>query len=101
MGKDKRGRGIWKMNNTLLKDQQYVERVKEYWKIWKTKKGEYFSILDWWDKGKAQIKTITREYSKQRAKQTRTRNIELQQRLQILRQEHESGQNRWVTIKKK
>ena len=53
------------------------------------------SILDWWDKGKAQIKTRTREYSKQRAKQTHRPPTQA-----TLRQEHKRGQNRWVTIKK-
>lgn len=55
----KKGRGVWKLNNTLLKDKTFNENIRDMWNDHKSIKpnlGE--DLLDWWDAGKSKVKKI-------------------------------------------
>lgn len=61
--KDKWGNGFWKLNESLLEDVQYVDYITNYIKHWETQKQRY-SILEWWELLKKQIKNMTISYAK-------------------------------------
>ena len=58
---EKRGKGYWKFNNSLLHDKTYVQLIKEELKILATNK----DIQDkccFWDVIKCRIRTLTISY---------------------------------------
>ena len=59
----KRGKGIWKLNTSLLFDNEYKQKIRDFWLWWKTEKHKYTDIGMWWDMGKIGIKDLSREYS--------------------------------------
>ena len=65
-----RGRSYWKFNNTLLKDQKYVEMIKNEITLIKNDVAiENKNIL--WDFIKCQIRTKTISFSKQKSRNNR------------------------------
>jgi len=54
-----RGHNSWNMPYSLLEDDSYISAVRRLWKGWQSRKSEYFSILQWWDDGKEEIKRFS------------------------------------------
>ena len=81
----KRGRGIWKFNNNLLNDSKYVEMVKQT--ISNVLQEVHFENKNLeWEYLKCQIRTDTMVYAGEKAKKQRTKEIDLQNRLEFLEQ---------------
>ena len=59
----KRGKGIWKLNTSILFDHEYKQKVKDFWNSWRNKKQRYPNIGMWWDVGKIGIKELSLQYS--------------------------------------
>ena len=59
----KRGKGIWKLNTSLLFDNEYKDKIRNFWAWWKNEKHKYTDIGMWWDMGKVGIKDLSRDYS--------------------------------------
>ena len=55
----RKGKGIWKMNTSILKDKQYEREMRAFLKHWRTRKKEFRNIAEWWDEGKVRVKKIT------------------------------------------
>ena len=64
-----KGPGRWMCNNLLLNDEHCKIRIERLWTYWKTKKGDYNNILDWWDMGKTKIKEIIKEFGIEKGKE--------------------------------
>ena len=78
-----RGPGFWKMNTSLLTDENFVQKMKEKLDQWK-KEGEEFSDVGVaWDWIKYNVRLFTINYSKEVAKTKREREEKLQRKLQI------------------
>ena len=79
-----RGPGLWKFNNTLLKDEEYVERVRETYsntvKYYRdvTSKGLLWELI------KMEIRNATISFTKYKAKVSRDRAEEIRQQLEQL-----------------
>lgn len=48
----------WIFNNNLLRSPSFNRQIKELWLDWKTRKVLFPSIGDWWEIGKAKIKSF-------------------------------------------
>ena len=57
------GKGIWKMNNSLINKPEFEEKLKTMWHLWQTKKEEYDDISLWWDLGKIKIKELSKTFA--------------------------------------
>ena len=80
----KRGPGLWKFNNSLLEDEDYIELIKANFPVIREK---YLGIGDErlkWELLKMEIRDITISFSKNKAKLLRKREQEIQNRLEIL-----------------
>lgn len=90
----KRGRGFWKFNAGLLREQDYVDQVKNMLQELRTK---YRALQDKglkWDTIKCEIRGLTIRYSKRRARQQRERYKELKVKLdQLTNQANENDYN--------
>jgi len=51
-----------------LQDPAYAVAVRDLWHDWQTRKTAFSSVAEWWDKGKGELKKLTRTYSRQKAK---------------------------------
>ena len=81
----KRGKGLWKFNNELLTDQEYVHLIKDT--ISNIKENINFKNKNTlWDYVKCEIRSQTLNFSIRKAKQMRKHEIELSNRLNILEQ---------------
>ena len=67
-----RGPGIWKINNSYLKDPKYIEQITHMWYQHQLKKTTSDNINGWWDEGKKLIKEISISFSKKKKKQRKT-----------------------------
>ena len=82
-----RGPGLWKINNTLLKDEHYVTKIHETYSRSRT----FYSDLEdahlFWEmenQKKMEIRAATIAYSKKKAKVTTNRELEIARQLEIL-----------------
>ena len=73
-----KGPGRWMCNNLLLNDEHCKIRIERLWTYWKTKKGDYNNILDWWDMGKTKIKEIIKEFGIEKGKENYNHRNKLQ-----------------------
>ena len=56
------GRGVWKMNTSLLKHEKLRTEIISFWSDWTEAKILFSDVGEWWDK--AEIKHIIIEYNK-------------------------------------
>ena len=57
------GKSRWRMDVSILDAPQFRELFTAFWTHWRTKRGSYPTILQWWDKGKVHIERISRKFS--------------------------------------
>ena len=53
------GPGLWKLNASVLLDEEYCSTIRDFWVGWRLRKGDFRSLAKWWDPGKAKIKGLT------------------------------------------
>ena len=79
-----RGPGLWKFNNTLLKDEHFVTTIRETY----SRTRAFYSDLEdarlLWEMLKMEIRAATIAYSKKKAKVTTNRELEITRQLEIL-----------------
>ena len=46
----------WHFNNELLQDSDFCQQFRFFWENWRSKKGNFSSLSQWWEVGKAQIR---------------------------------------------
>ena len=56
------GPGFWKLNTSVLTESDYIGEISSFWSAWQNSKGSFSSLLDWWDLGKARIKSLSISY---------------------------------------
>ena len=44
--------GVWKLNTSILKHENFQKTFAEFWKEWQNQKNKYHNINDWWESGK-------------------------------------------------
>lgn len=79
-----RGPGLWKFNNTLLKDEHYVSKIRE---TYSRTRAFYSNLTDarlLWEMLKMETRAATIAYSKKKAKATTNRELEIRRQLEIL-----------------
>lgn len=76
-----RGKGTWKMNNSLLDDPTYQREIQDFLEHWKHRKQEFWTIGEWWDEGKRRIKIITIRTSVRKSRNRRKQEEELKKKL--------------------
>lgn len=65
------GKGYWRMNLKLLEDTQFLEELKEYYKLWQEFKKGYNTSLEWWEECKRNIAGFCVIYSGKKRRQER------------------------------
>ena len=68
-----RGPGFWKLNTSVLAESDYINEISSFWSAWQISKGSFSSLLDWWDLGKARIKSLSISYCQRRSVRKKAR----------------------------
>ena len=71
----RKGRGFWKMNVNILKDEQYQRTMKAFLTYIgrRSRKTKYDTSAEWWDTGtKTKVKAITISHCVRKAKAPKT-----------------------------
>ena len=86
-----RGPGIWKLNSSLLRDEDFCQQVRSFWQSWQLEKPTFPSVSVWWDAGKSRLKRLVRKYSQQKACSRRSRIKSLENTLYHLSRRQSKG----------
>ena len=62
------GPGLWKLNISILQDEEFVHLISDFWRSWRLKQNSFTYLSDWWDLGKSKIKELSINYCANRAK---------------------------------
>lgn len=82
-----KGRGVWKMNTSILDNKLYQQEIRAFLKYWKTRKNDWDNIAIWWDVGKKRIKQITIKHCVRKAKYRKSQEKELINKLTELQRQ--------------
>ena len=98
LGTQKRGKGNWKFNNSLLSDKEYLELIKDtISSVLHNTKFEDKNLL--WEYLKCQIRSETISYAVKKSKLQRNREIWLQEQLQILENDIDKSEDNFLFYK--
>lgn len=53
------GPGLWKLNTSVLHDDDYVQLISNAWVQWRSSMLRFPSLAKWWEEGKSLIKGLT------------------------------------------
>ena len=67
------GPGLWKLNVSVLDDDEYVEPITDFWSLWRRCMNCFPSLAQWWDAGKSKIKGLNVSFCSNRF---RSKNLE-------------------------
>jgi hypothetical protein len=45
-----RGRGLWRMNTTLLRETDFRQLLQDKWEYWRKHRRYYPTIITWWER---------------------------------------------------
>ena len=62
------GPGLWKLNTSILQESDYISLITGFWSLWRVRTFAFPTLAEWWDAGKAEIKRLTMDYCRNRAK---------------------------------
>ena len=85
------GPGLWKLNTSILENDEYKMLIADFWCKWQARRHLYQSCLVWWDLGKAHIKRLTISFSSKIKRRKSLRRTSLENRLAILKRAIDSG----------
>ena len=97
-----KGSGIWKLNTSLLKDDNYVEELSRLLELWKEELTDHKNKTFIWDYLKYNIRKYSISYSKSKKKELNVKEFELKNRLQEIEDKlsSESDDNLWLDYEK-
>ena len=84
--KCKWGKAHWKLNDSLLTNENLVD-FQGLWEDWRSKKLDFEDSLKWWEKGKKKIKQFFIQKGTQRRQRNLNRTADLSQQLQNIHTE--------------
>ena len=74
------GPGLWKLNTSILKEDEYIKIIPDFWSEWRTRTHRFPSLAKWWEAGKSRIMGLTIRYCCSRS-DAQSRNRDLLARL--------------------
>ena len=86
-----RGPGLWKLNCSVLSEDEYVEMISSFWSHWRSRRESFPSVADWWERGKSRLKGLTIAYCKERASRGRARRATLVRLVDHLKRQVDNG----------
>ena len=83
----RRGKGAWKINNSILDDRAFQREIQHVYNFWKSRKQEYANNLDWWDEVKTHFKEVAIAHSIRKSRERYKQENQLRNKLTSLQNE--------------
>ena len=65
------GKGYWKLNTSLLRDENYANLIKETWIEAREDKNDFANVGEWWDFVKILMRNLTVDFAKTKRQEER------------------------------
>lgn len=78
------GRGVWKLNCSLLEEDVTCMKFKSFYDVLLFKKHEFGNVLEWWDWAKKEVAIFFRKMGRKNARRRREEEQRLVNRLHFL-----------------
>lgn len=85
------GPGLWKLNSSILDEPEFVLLISNFWPFWRSRIFSFSSLADWWDAGKAEIKKLSVDYCRNRARVKRGERDLLSRLVSFLKEKLDAG----------
>ena len=85
------GPGLWKLNSSILDEPEFVLLISNFWSFWRSRIFSFSSLADWWDAGKAEIKRLSVDYCRNRARVKRGERDLLSRLVSFLKEKLDAG----------
>ena len=95
------GKGLWKMNASILKHSLFVDKFLAMWQMWKYEKQNYNDLRNWWDITKKRIKDLMIKVSMQIRKDEKMKETSLSEIIEKLQGQIDEGEDVGDEIMKK
>lgn len=53
------GSGLWKLNTSILAEEEYVKIVSDFWLMWRASIQLFLSLVKWWEACKSPTKGLS------------------------------------------
>ena len=87
----KRWPGIWKLNTSILKEQEFISSINKFITDWEQSQEPFPSLTKWWELGKNTFVDIAKTYSRNRKKQFLRKKSKLHKQLRNAKRKAESS----------
>jgi hypothetical protein len=94
----KRGKGVWKLNNSILQDKTFQHMVRNFRSFWKRCKDDFYSPAEWWDAAKEHLKRIAIRHSVTKSRNRCRQEAQLRDKLTSIHNELRSDPDRVADI---
>jgi hypothetical protein len=91
LSKPKTGKGVWKLNVSLLKNEETCNSISDFWRHWKGMKLSFNCPIEWWEKGKEKTRNIFKQNGARLKKERVEELNELEKRLKDLYRDKDKG----------
>ena len=96
-GLPERGPFFWKLNISVLADDEFYHLISSFWLKWQRHKSNYSSLPVWWDIGKLQIKSLTTRYCSRKRRLSRSLRTSLEKQISSLQHLIDNGDHSHLT----
>ena len=88
-----RGKGLWKLNTSLLKDASFYAEIARFWAEWRPEQGRFRTLSAWWDAGKVRLRQLIRLFSWELSSAEKERIGQLSGTIEALQQQSDRGES--------
>ena len=85
------GPGLWKLNSSILDEPEFVLLISDFWSFWRGSIFSFPSLAFWWDAGKTEIRRLSIDYCRNRAKVKRGERDLLSRLVSFLKEKLDAG----------
>lgn len=78
------GRGLWKINASLLEKPEILDDIETEWELWRKQKHAFEDQLSWWEFGKRFLKTLIMDIGRAQRRHANDRKADLIKELKIV-----------------
>ena len=88
-----RGKGLWKLNASLLKNASFCTEITRFWVEWRSEQDRFRTLSAWWDAGKVRLRQLIRLLSWELSSAKKKRIKELTGSIDVLQKQLDRGES--------
>ena len=88
-----RGPGRWKFNVSLFQNEAFCSGVNDFWCNWRLERRRFCLLSNWYEAGKVRLRQFIIDFSRNLARENKSKFVELNSRLAALERRVHRGEN--------